>query len=172
MQHYTQDRPPGATAPASRPSGKPPDRVSTEARHPRVLVVDDRPLVRRLVMDMLHDLGFPAAGAESAAEALALLGAAGNRDGGGGSAAPAVLVVGVGPGRGPDGLALAGKVARRRPAAPPPGVIYIGAHPSAPGGRALDGSARFLAEPFGLGALGQAAHEVLGWPVPRWLLRR
>ena len=168
MQHELKESATQALSPCSGSGlGGMPDRwVPTVDGCPRILVVDDRPLVRRLVVDMACGLGLRAAEAETASEALALHGIDG------GEAAPTVLVIAVGPGREMEVLALAGEAARRRPDVPPPGVVYIGAHPGALGDRPLDGRERFLAEPFGRRALARAAHEALGWPVPRWLARR
>ena len=170
MQHNSGESPPQVSAPCTDLGGMPHRRgAPAVAGRPRLLVVDSRPMVRRLVVDMSYGLGLRAAEAESAAEALALLG---TESGEGAEAAPTVLVVAVGSGRGPDALALAGEAARRRPDIPPPGVVYTGAHPGVLGDRPLDGRERFLAEPFGRRAMARAAHEALGWPVPRWLARR
>ena len=166
MQHESGVSPPQASVPHTSLSGMPHGGTTTVAGRPRLVVVDSRPMVRRLVVDMSYGLGLRAAEAEGAAEALALLGA----DSGG--AAQTVLVVAVGAGRGPDILALAGEAARRRPDAPPLGVVFIGAHLGVLGDRPLGGRERFLAEPFGRPALARAAHEALGWPVPRWLAAR
>jgi len=166
MQHEIGESSPRASAPRTGLGGVPQGGAPIVAGRPRLLVVDSRPMVRRLVVDMSYGLGLCAAEAEGAAEALALLGI----DGCG--AAPTVLVVAVGAGRGPDVLELAGEAARRRPDAPAPGVVYIGAHPGVLGDRPLGGRERFLAEPFGRTSLARAAHEVLGWPVPRWLAAR
>ncbi len=163
MQHKIGESSPRASAPCTGLGGIPHGGASIAVGRPRLLVVDSRPMVRRLVVDMSYGLGLCAAEAGGAAEALALLGADGDE---------AVLVVAVGCGHGPDSLALGEEAARRRPGAPPPGVVYIGAHPSVLGDRPLGGRERFLAEPFGRRALVRAAHEALGWPVPRWLARR
>ncbi len=167
MQHDSEESSPRVSVPRPGPAGTPCRAAPTVPRPLRLLVVDDRPLVRRLVVDMSYDLGLRAAEAESAATALLLL--LGTR---GGEAASTVLVVAVGSGRGPEGLSLAGEAARRWPDAPPPSVVYIGAHRGVLGVRPLGERERFLAEPFGGHALARAAHEALGWPVPCWLTGR
>jgi hypothetical protein len=140
-------------------------------RRPGLLLVDARPLVRRLVAEMLDDLRLYAAEAEDTTQAEGLLDTV--EDAGAGDEASVLLVVAVRHGRGlSDGRALAAELVRRRPAARPPGVIYTGEHASVLGGEALDARERFLAEPFGRTALARAVYGLRGRPVPRWLQDR
>jgi hypothetical protein len=147
------------------------ETVPASPRRPGLLLVDPRLPVRRLVVDMLDDMRLRAAEAEHAAQAAALLGALGEREGG--TDAPALLIVAVATPRDlGDGRALAADVARRHPATCPPGVIYTGEHVAVLGGAALTRDERFLVEPFGRAALARAVHGLLGRPVPRWLQER
>jgi CheY-like chemotaxis protein len=142
-----------------------------------VLLVDTEPLVRRLVADMLEDLGLRVIAAVSGmTEAQAVLAR-------GGSPAPAVLVVAVRPmggrsGVGLNGRAVATELCQRlscgddRSGPQSVGVVYIGEHGTALGDDALGPGEQFLSEPFGHAALVRAVFGVIGREVPRWLATR
>jgi CheY-like chemotaxis protein len=49
------------------------DRYQAVPRHPRILVVDDEPLIRELVTDALSEMGFDVQSAASGVQALDLL---------------------------------------------------------------------------------------------------
>ena len=142
-----------------------------------VLLVDTTPLVRRLVADMLEDVGLRViAATEDAAGAQAALAR-------GGSPAPAVLVIAVRRMGGRSGLGLNGRAVAAelrqqlsygddRTGPQSLGVVYFGEHVSALGGDALGPGERFLSEPFGHAALVRAVFGVIGREMPRWLASR
>jgi CheY-like chemotaxis protein len=141
-----------------------------------VLLIDSEPLVRRLVADMLEDLGLRViATTAGAAEAQALLA--------GDLPPPAVLVVAIRPadsrnGGGLNGRAVAAKFRQRLIGADDHatsrslGIVYIGEHASTLGSGALGPAEQFLSEPFGQGALARTVFAVAGREMPRWLAGR
>jgi CheY-like chemotaxis protein len=113
------------------------------------LVVEDEPLIRMMVCDLLEDAGFAVAEAADSAEALGALVAA--SDG-----RPSVLVTDINMGHGPDGLVLADAARRVRPGLP---VVYVTACPERLAGRRFGPDERLLAKPFDPDAL---VREVVG----------
>ncbi|TDH60758.1 response regulator [Dankookia rubra] len=141
-----------------------------------VLLIDSHPLVRRLVADMLEDLGLRVLAATAgAAEAQALLA----KD----LPPPAVLIVAIRPagsrnGDGLNGQAVAAEFRQRligsddRATPQPLGIAYLGEHASAIGSNGLGPAEQFLSEPFGQGALARTVFAVVGREMPRWLAGR
>ena len=141
-----------------------------------VLLIDSKPLVRRLVADMLEDLGLRVVAATAgAAEAQAFFA--------GDLPPPAVLVVAIRPagsqnGGGLNGRAVAAEFRQRLIGAGdcatprPLGIVYIGEYASALGSDALGPAEQFLSEPFGQGALARTVFAVAGREMPRWLAGR
>ena len=106
-----------------------------------VLVVEGEALVRRMVAEVLRDVGLRVTEAASAEAALRAVDAAPERP-------PDVLVTAVA--LGPDamdGRALAAELRRRSPGL---GVVYLGGRPAAdpPADDATDARERFLPRPF------------------------
>ena len=142
-----------------------------------VLVIDSEPLVRRLVVDMLEEIGLRVVAATAeVAEARALLDK-------GDFPPSAVLIIATRPGFSRSGGGLNGRAvaaelrqwlgdADDRTTPRSLGVVYIGEHASAVGGDALGPSEQILTEPFGHGRLARAVFAVLGREVPHWLLVR
>ena len=141
-----------------------------------VLLIDSEPLVRRLVADMLEDLGLRVVAVTAGvAEAQALLA--------GDLPPPAALVVAIRPadsrnGGGLNGRAVAAEFRQRligaddRATPRSLGIVYIGEHASALGSGALGPAEQFLSEPFGQGALARTVFAVAGREMPRWLAGR
>ena len=141
-----------------------------------VLLVDQRPLVRQLVADMLEEAGLQVLAAvgdvAAAREFIA------RRD----VPPPAVLIAAlVRSGSGGDALhgrtlaaALRQQLSRNDDGTGPHllGVIYIGEHAPVLGGNALGPSEQVLHEPFGRDALVRAVFGVVEREVPRWLAGR
>ena len=109
--------------------------------HPSVsvLVVEDDPLVRLFVIEVLRDEGYAVEPAANAAEARALLDRR-RYD---------VLMTDIALPQGQDGLALAGWASRRRPGLR---IVYSSGIGELPRHR-MPASGSFLAKPFGISGL-------------------
>jgi CheY-like chemotaxis protein len=103
-----------------------------------VLLVEDEPLVRDTVVEILRDAGFTVAAAGSAEEALTA--AESCTDG-----PPPVVVVDLHLGSGMDGLALGAEALRRWPGV---GVVYATGYPGDFTGRLLGPQERYVVKPF------------------------
>jgi CheY-like chemotaxis protein len=102
-----------------------------------VLVVEDEPLIRESVVQVLRDAGYAVSEAASGEQALALLG----QDPRG----PRVVVTDLLLGPGMDGLALGAEALRRLA---PVGIVYATANPQHFDGRVLGPSERYLVKPY------------------------
>jgi CheY-like chemotaxis protein len=102
-----------------------------------VLVVEDEPLIRFLICDLLEEAGFHCAEAGDAEEALALLD--------GELCRPDILVTDFNLGPGLDGKALAREVLRRLPGLP---VAYVTGNPECFEDRPLGPRERLVPKPF------------------------
>jgi CheY-like chemotaxis protein len=111
------------------------------------LIVEDEPLIRMMVCDLLEDAGFAVAAAGDADDALgAFLAAPADQ--------PSVLVTDVNLGPGADGLALAAAARRLRPGLP---VVYVTANPErVAAARRRGPDDRVVAKPFDSDALVRA----------------
>ena len=116
----------------------------------RALVVDDEPLIRMCVRDLLEEAGFECEEAADVAEALALLDSGGQ--------APDILVTDLNLGPGPDGIALAAAARRRLPGLP---VLNVTANPEQFEGHPLGPRQRVLAKPFAAAELVAAVRELV-----------
>jgi len=105
-----------------------------------ILVVDDAPWIRTLIRMGLEEVGFAVAEAPDAETALEVADTAPVR----------VLVTDLDLGPGPDGLALAACVRRRRPRMP---TVYVSGDTERFHRRALAGWERFVPKPFSLGTV-------------------
>jgi CheY-like chemotaxis protein len=104
----------------------------------RVLIVEDEPLIRMLIRDLLEEEGFDCADCASAEDALTLLG---NGD----DWTPDVLVTDLNLGPGMDGLTLARETSGRLPGL---AVIYVTANAACLASRPVGVQERILAKPF------------------------
>ena len=121
-----------------------------------VLVVEDEPLIRGLVRDLLEEAGFRCAEAADAEEALDLLD--------GGLCAPDVLATDYNLGPGPDGRDLAREVQRRLPRLP---RVFATGNPDCFADHPFAAWERLVAKPFAGADLVAAIHELLsGVPLP------
>ena len=103
----------------------------------QVLIVEDEPLIRMCIRDVLEEAGFLCAEAADAAQAAALL------DGGG--PPPDLLVSDYNLGPGPDGMAVAAAAVRRLPGLP---VLFVTGNPECFAGRSPLPQEGLLAKPF------------------------
>ena len=108
----------------------------------QVLIVEDEPLIRMCIRDVLEEAGFLCAEAADAAQAAALL------DGGG--PPPDLLVSDYNLGPGPDGMAVAAAAVRRLPGLP---VLFVTGNPECFAGRSPLPQEGLLAKPFSTDAL-------------------
>jgi len=136
-----------ATAPLRAPG-------SARAVGPAIgLVVEDEPLLRMLVRDVLEEAGFEVTEAANAGAALAALASVPQ-------GAATVLVTDVDLGAGPDGVALASWARRMRPGLP---VLYVTGSPervmAARG--SLDATERLLAKPADPAAIARTAQDLV-----------
>jgi CheY-like chemotaxis protein len=127
-----------------------------------VHVVEDAPLVRRMITETLRDAGLHVKEAASAEAALAAVGASPHL--------PDVLVTDTASGSGGiDGCELAVELRRRSPRL---GVIYLADHPMTLTDDAPDSRKRWLAKPFEPALLARMACEMVPpCPNPPRLIR-
>ena len=102
----------------------------------RALVVEDEPLIRMHLCDLLEEAGFECEEAGNAAQAIALL-----EDGW----LPEILVTDFNLGPGPDGADLAAEALRRLPELR---IVYATGNPDCLAGRGCRPVDRILAKPF------------------------
>lgn len=121
-----------------------------------VLLVEDEPLIRTLLWEVLQDAGLEVAEASNAEAALSVaVPVAGPED------PPAVVVTDVDLGRGMDGIALAREARRRWPGV---GIVFMTGRPSNLDGHALGARDRFLPKPFLPDALVGTVRGLMGSP--------
>ena len=102
-----------------------------------VLVVEDEPLIRALVAEVLEDAGFAVTEAADGEEAMAVLD--------GLTDPPTVLATDINLGPGTDGIALATEARDRWPGLP---VVYITGSPDRLANRRLADDERLVVKPF------------------------
>jgi two-component system, OmpR family, response regulator len=132
----------------------------------RALVVDDTLLIRVCIRDLLEEAGFECAEAADAEEALALIDSE--------SWVPDLLVSDYDLGPGPNGIALAAEVLRRRPDLP---VLFVTGNPECFDGRIWGPREHLLAKPFLPDNLIEAAARLVepprhGTALKVWLAQR
>lgn len=113
----------------------------------RALVVEDEPLIRMHLCDLLEEAGFECGEAGSAAQAIAMLE---------GGWRPEILVTDFNLGPGPDGADLAAEALRRLPGLR---VVYATGNPECLAGRGCRPTDRILAKPFTAAELIEAVGE-------------
>ena len=116
-----------------------------------VLVIEDEPLVREVVVAALRDAGFSVAEAASGEEALALAESAADGP-------PAVVVADLRLGSGMDGLAFGAEARKRWPEV---GVVYATGHPDSFDGRLLGPRERYVVKPLTPAALLGAVRRLM-----------
>jgi CheY-like chemotaxis protein len=118
-----------------------------------VLVVEDEPLVRELVVEILRRAGLRVLGVESAERALLMVGGV-----------PQLLVTDVNLGAGMNGFEL---LAQARVRWPTTSYIIMTANPDLMVGRTLASDERFVPKPFRSAQLIDAAEELMANSVRR-----
>ncbi len=113
-----------------------------------MLVVEDEPLIRMLICDLLEEEGCACADAADADDALAMLDA---------GWCPHILVTDYNLGPGPDGVMLAAEAMQRLPDLP---VVYVTGNPECVTERPLSRLERVVAKPFVPAHLIAAIHEL------------
>jgi CheY-like chemotaxis protein len=113
----------------------------------RALVVEDEPLIRMHLCDLLEEAGFECGEAGNAAQAIALL-----EDGW----RPEILVTDFNLGPGPDGAELAADVLRRLPKLR---IVFATGNPECLAGRGCRPADRILAKPFSAAELIEAVGD-------------
>jgi PAS domain S-box-containing protein len=116
-----------------------------------VLIVDDEPMIRELVLEILLDLGYAALHAADGPEAMRIITSAARID---------LLITDVGLPNGMNGRQIADAARQNRPALP---VLFITgyAENAVIGGGQLDAGMEVIAKPFGLEAMTSRIREML-----------